>query len=179
MRFFSRRKDQARPKAHSEPYCVQLSGRNYEELEKNDASLKFWLPESVEKKIDEMCAFQDTSASDLIRQILFIHLYGRYDLFGLIERQIETFDLHHISAVVMEIKDDYAVLEPVEKNIADIKVWIPSKMKADIILLAQQSEKKPSAYVREVIISHLFGHVPPNGISIDMLPPDGHIEDVF
>ena len=142
MRFFSRKKDQARPKAHSVPYCVQLSGRNYEELEKNDASLKFWLPESVEKKIDEMSAFQDTSASDLILQILFIHLYGRYDLFGLIERQIETFNLNHISAVVMEIKVDYVGSEPVEKNIADIKVWIPSKMKADILLLAQTGWKK-------------------------------------
>ena len=67
--------------------------------------------------------------------------------------------------------------EPVEKSIADFKVWIPAKMKADIRALAQKAGKKPSLYVREVIVTHLFGHVPPEGISIDMLPPDGHVED--
>ena len=50
-------------------------------------------------------------------------------------------------------------------------------MKADIQALAWKDDKKPSLYVRQVLITHLFGHVPPEGISIDMLPPDGHVED--
>lgn len=176
MRFFTRKKDQSRLTTSQKPHHIELTSRNYEELEECDVALKFWLPETVEKKIDEMCTFQDTSASDLIRQILFIHLYGRYDLFGLIERQIETFNLNHIPAVVMETQKDYPCSEPVEKNIADFKVWIPAKMKADIFILAQRAGKKPSAYIREVIITHLFGHLPPDGVSIDMLPPDGYIE---
>ena len=184
MRFFHRKKDQSRPKSSSEPYLIELSGRNYEELNECNVALKFWLPETVENKIDEMCSFQDTSASDLIRQILFIHLYGRYDLFGLIERQIETFDLNNSHPqysvkVVMDISDNYSNPEPVEKSIADFKVWIPAKMKADIIFLAQKSGKKPSSYIREVIITHLFGHVPLAGISTEMLPPDGHIDDEY
>lgn len=177
MRFFNRKKDQIRPTGRQNPYHIELSGRDYGALKEDDAALKFWLPESVEKKIDEMCSFQDTSASDLIRQILFIHLYGRYDLFGLIERQIEAFNLNQKTVVVMESNVDYEPPEPVEKSIADFKVWLPAKMKADILLLAGRAGKKPSAYIREVIITHLFGHIPPDGISSDMLPPDGHIED--
>ncbi len=35
-----------------------------------------------------MTTFLDTSISDYVRQILFIHLYGRYDLLGLLEEQL-------------------------------------------------------------------------------------------
>lgn len=38
--------------------------------------------------LDEMTTFLDTSISDYVRQILFIHLYGRYDLLGLLEEQL-------------------------------------------------------------------------------------------
>jgi predicted DNA-binding protein len=180
MRFFFRKKDQPR---HVEPpvtYHVQLSGRNYEELEECDVALKFWLPESIEKKIDEMSSVQNTSTSDLVRQILFIHLYGRYDLFGLVERKGSAFTLRQppMYSRVRQVPDpDAPPPKPVEKSIADFKVWIPAKMKADIQALAQKAGKKPSLYVRQVIVTHLFGHVPPEGMAIDMLPPDGHIED--
>lgn len=184
MQFFKRKKDQTRPASQSVTYHVNLSGRDYDQLSECDTALKFWLPESVEKKIDEMCSFQDTCASDVVRQILFIHLYGRYDLFGLVERQILTFHLnkeHRIKYCAVRIDDplcdNSSFHEPIEKSIADFKVWIPAKMRADIQALAQITGKKPSLYVRQVIITHLFGHVPPEGITIDMLPPDGHVED--
>jgi hypothetical protein len=63
MRFFFRKKDQPQPVAPPEPYRIELSGRNYDQLAECNVALKFWLPESVEKKIDEMCSFQDTSAT--------------------------------------------------------------------------------------------------------------------
>lgn len=182
MRFFSRKKDQPRPLPPPDPFQIELSGRNYKELDKCDVALKFWLPESVEKKIDEMCSFQDTSTSDLIRQILFIYLYGRYDLFGLIERQNYTFRLNNrprFSYSLAKRSADYIPPppKPVEKSIADVKVWIPVRMKDDLQALATKAGKKPSAYVREVLITHLFGHVPPEGISPDSAPPEGFNEE--
>lgn len=180
MRFFSRSKDQARAKGSddgSRPYSVKLSDRDYDQLRNCDTPLKFWLPEPVEKMIDEMCAFQDTSASDLIRQILFIHLYGRYDLFGLIERQDNTFKLNgriRFSESINEVKGS---VPPVAKSIADVKLWIPKQMKADLQGLADGSEKKLSAYVREVLQVHLFGIIPPHGMTLDKSPPVYYIED--
>ena len=67
----------------------------------------------------------------------------------------------------------------VEKNIADIKLWIPAKMKADIQALAKKAGKKPSTYVREVIISQLYGHIPPEGISLETIAPEECDEDAF
>lgn len=179
LKFFGRRKDSIYPsEANSETYKIKLSERNYDELAICDVALKFWLPEFIEQKINEMCTFQDTSASDIIRQILFIHLYGRYDLFGLIERQNTTFRLNSISSKLHyceanSSKDNKPPkirpeAQVIDKNIADVKVWIPSKMKDDIKSLADQHGKKPSAYVREAIITHLMGNV---SIQATLNPP--------
>ena len=75
MRFFFRKKDESPPFQIQTPLQIVPSNRNFDQLKDCDVALKFWLPEYVEKIIDRMCRFQDTSASDLIRQILFIHLY--------------------------------------------------------------------------------------------------------
>jgi hypothetical protein len=180
MRFFFRKKDQPRLVTSPDPYRIELSGRNYDELDECTVALKFWLPESVETKIDEMCSFQDTSASDLIRQILFVHLYGRYDLFGLIERQNRTYLLNSRPKFSLAPKA-YSAPTPkkIEKNIADIKVWVPARMKEDIVILAKTAGKMPSVYMREVVITHLFGHVPPEGISAAESPPEDFNEIVF
>lgn len=64
MFFFKRKKDQPRPVPPPVTYYVELSGRDYDQLAECDTALKFWLPESVEKKIDEMCSFQDPTTSN-------------------------------------------------------------------------------------------------------------------
>lgn len=180
MQFFSRSKDQTRAKGSVDgacPYSVKLSDRDYAQLRNCDTPLKFWISEPVEKMIDEMCAFQDTSASDLIRQILFIHLYGRYDLFGLIERQDNTFKLNGRVRFSENVDVVNGAAVPVDKSIADVKVWIPKQMKVDLQILASCSGKKLSAYVREVLQVHLFGNIPPDGIALDKAPPAGYVED--
>ncbi len=75
MRFFFRKKDESPPFQIQTPLQIVPSNRNFDQLKDCDVALKFWLPEYVKKMIDRMCRFQDTSASNLIRQILFIHLY--------------------------------------------------------------------------------------------------------
>lgn len=81
LKFFGRKKNEIYP-SEEKHICIKLSGRNYDDLKRCDTTLKIWLSEDVETKLNEMCWAIDTSGSDLIRQILFIHLYGRYDLFG-------------------------------------------------------------------------------------------------
>jgi hypothetical protein len=63
--FFKRKKNMFTPEESPVTYYVQLSGRNYDELDECDVALKFWMPESVEKKLGEMCAVQSTTTSDI------------------------------------------------------------------------------------------------------------------
>ena len=104
----------------------------------------------------------------------------------MIERQITTFDLnprfaseaHFALAPKTDPKAD-ATTKLVQINIADIKVWIPVRMKEDILALAKSAGKKPSVYVRELIVTHLLGHIPPDGINSEVAPPEEYDEDVF
>lgn len=161
LKFFGRKKDEIYP-GETKSTCINLSGRNYDELSVCDTTLKIWLSESVEIKLNEMCCFVDTTMSDIIRQVLFIHLYGRYDLFGLIERQDKTFNLNQgIRCKLPDVSPTNDEISKMRENyVADIKLWIPKRMKDDLQLLADRANKKVSSYAREVILAHLFGNIP-------------------
>jgi len=44
------------------------------------------------------------------------------------------------------------------KNMFDVKVWIAEKMKNDLQELADKTELTLSEFIREILISNLFGH---------------------
>jgi hypothetical protein len=90
MKFFFRRKDDPYPHQQGKEHHISLTKRDFFWLDENDTPLKFRLSEDQEQMINEICSFLDISASDFIRQLLFIHLYGRYDLLGLLERQLPS-----------------------------------------------------------------------------------------
>jgi len=133
------------------------TGRIYNTIDTYDTALKFWLPEVMKTALIEMCRYANTSSSDIIRQTLFTYLYGRYDLFGLIERGHKEFAL---SSSVLFSKSGKSENKTPElgKNTEDVKVWIAKKMKDDLQLLADKANLRLSHFVREILISNLFGH---------------------
>jgi len=50
------------------------------------------------------------------------------------------------------------IMRDLGKNIEDLKVWIPKRMKEDIQALADKASLTLSEMIREIIISTLFGH---------------------
>jgi|GEM_PF-2656971 len=162
-----------RPSNNQEPipdqapeYLITGTDRDYSDLlERDDVAIKFWLPELMGTILDETCAFMSTSRSDLVRQTLFTYLYGRYDWLGMYERGEREFQLNPPTAPALfsmapssEESDEPDLIRDLGKNIEDLKVWIPSKMKEDIQALAQQSNISNSEMIREILISTLIGH---------------------
>jgi len=147
-----------------------MTDRDYSALlESGDVAIKFWLPELMETVLNECCSFVNTTRSDLIRQSLFIYLYGRYDLFGLVEQKCNHYQLNPPSRVLYskslppeefetEAMDKPDLMQDLGKNIEDLKVWIPRKMRDDIQVLADQASLTLSEMVREILISMFFGH---------------------
>ena len=154
MKLFFRHKDDPYPNRTEREHSITLTERNYFLLDDNDAPLKFRLSEELERMVDEICSYLDTSASDFIRQVLFIHLYGRYDLLGLLERQFPVFEEERMIAYAPPVETS----SKRGANIADIKVWLPRVMKDDLAYLAQSEGMTLSRYVRTVITTHLCGH---------------------
>lgn len=155
MKLFFRHKDDTNPRQQEREHSITLTERNYFLLDDNDVPLKFRMPEELERMVDEICSYLDTSASDFIRQVLFIHLYGRYDLLGLLERQFPVLDERR--RMVIPSGPDESPAK--SRNVADYKVWLPRVMKDDLTFLAQSEGVALSRYVRNVIITHLTGHV--------------------
>jgi len=153
---------------------ITMTDRDYADLlEDGDIAIKFWLPDLVGVILDESCKFTNTTRSDLIRQNLFIYLYGRYDLFGLHEQREHHYRLDPPTRGIMfsrslaQPQDDAedSVAEPTPdlmhdlgKNTEDLKVWIPVKMKEDIKTLADKAGISLSEMIREIILSMLIGH---------------------
>jgi hypothetical protein len=179
MRFFFRKKDESKAEIPRQKHVVTMTGRDFSDLDGDKAALKFWIPESVETILDELARKFDTSASDSYRQILFVHLYGRYDLTGLLERQDHRFALCGVpmySRVSTASTDAVPISK--EKSSADVKVWVPLKMKDDLQLLANRKGMKLSQYVRSVVMDQLLGHLPySEALAGSSPPPESDDED--
>lgn len=167
MRFFFRKKDEPKAAPPRQKNVITMTGRDFSIFDGDSIPLKFWLPESIETMMNEMSSKFDTSNSDMYRQILFGHLYGRYDLNGLLERNDHRFALN--GRVLFSVKATSPALPgglpdsasaPKEKSVADVKVWVPSRMKHDLQMLADRNGVRLSEYVRAVVVEQLLGNLP-------------------
>jgi len=135
------------------------TGRNYSNLDNYDTALKFWLPEVMNTALIEMSNHVSTTRSDIIRQTLFTYLYGRYDLIGLIEKDDSNFALTAPAQVLFSRAPSTENRTPeLGKNTEDVKVWIAKQMRDDLQSLADKAGINLSHFIREILISNLFGH---------------------
>lgn len=137
---------------------------DFSDFTENNVALKTWLPEPVESALDELCQRNDDNVSEFLRKFLLIHCYGLYAYY-VINEKLENIYQSHRSAPAFSRsgssqkvrKITYWVPE-LGKNVAPIKVWIPTRLKADLQKLADHTGIKLSQYVREIIISRLLGY---------------------
>ena len=173
MRFFFRKKDEPRPivatKRQRDGFVIGMEG-NYSDMEKNTATLKVWLPESTERHLDELATYLDTSVSDFIRQIIFQHLYGRYDLIGLVERQKQKPDKPDVPFEGVKFSLPNTQIAELNRKVASVKIHIPDRMRSDLERLASTKYMTISEYVRLVIMNHLYGTLNSAAISFTVPP---------
>jgi hypothetical protein len=136
---------------------------DFSDLSEHDTAFKFWIPEPVEQALNEMSNRYELSGSEFLRQFLVIHCYGLYAFMAMQDANPKIFkdaDMPRFSANSADRKkriDTYWVAE-LGKNVAPIKVWIPSRLRNDLLILANHVGLTPSNYVREILISRLLGH---------------------
>lgn len=148
------------PQQHFAPMLTG-TGRDYAVMAENDRALKLHLPEAAWVALDELRKKHGSSFSTLVRHVLFLFLYGRYDLIALLERGETQFDLieHGCSGRYMRVPAADNRTADLGKNDHSIKTWIPSQMHADLSDAATKRGVPVSVFVREIVVSYLFGHV--------------------
>lgn len=139
---------------------------DFSDLKQHDSAMKFWLPEPANEALEELASINGHSMSEALRQFFVTHCYGVYayqimtDTIPGLFRDPESIKFSEVPNKPPAGKkriDTYWVPE-LGKNVASIKVWIPSRVRQDLQLLADHVGIKLSQYVREIIISRLLGH---------------------
>lgn len=139
------------------------TGRDFGGLKDHDTAVKFRVPEPVRKAFEELVDYYESDFSTLVRHVLFIHLYGQYDLLFLAERgdrrfmpqgERETFSDMVLYSRAPDADNRTAQLG---KNDNDLKVWMPGQLVDELDGLADRAGITRSQYIREVLVSHLFG----------------------
>jgi len=113
--------------------------------------------------------------------ILFVHLYGRYDFLGIIEREEpknKSANIDENSNKGFGVKFSLNMPEyssdrrPDMKSVAGYKVWVPNKMKWHLNKLAEHNKMSLSHYAREVIMTHILGNISIDQDIFNEEPPD-------
>ncbi len=183
MDFFFRKKDDRKAEEGKPLLQINLSGRPYNSYSERDTCIKLWLPESIKERLNEVSTYIDTSISDFLRQVLFIHLYGRVDFLGLLQTKHPTALNSHIDTgiapditpqvelSIKAVKKPKVLKSVQEKSTASFKIWVPSQMKTDLERLAAKHKISLSNYARRVIITHLLGNLPYDSAPFKQSPP--------
>ncbi len=132
--------------------------RDFSTFNEYDTTLKVWLPEAGKIALEQMSKYSNTPITDIIRHSLYTYLYGRYDLMSSVEQGKDEFAMKGLGGLSVALKPPFNRAKEMGKNMYDVKVHVPSKMKAELQELADEAGLKLSEFVREVMISILFGH---------------------
>lgn len=139
----------------------------------NDVAIKLWLPEKLTLSLDAMSGCQGMSRPDVLRWLLFEHVYGRTALEQLKDwkrkKDAESAEARQRAAqqpVGFEAKLSPQRADPSErtitarllgKSVQDIKLWLPSPLKLQLEALAKMEDLPISDYLRKTLVRILLG----------------------
>lgn len=147
-----------------------------------DAAINFWLPESVFDAMGALGKELELTRSDVIRNILFLFLYGRvfyedclaHEQWKARWRDAERFDgdimFSRRSPVSSADQPESNVSKSAEqaprtayvaahgKSVQSIKVWLPSVMREHLEKFNESNSHTLAEMVRRVITTDLLGH---------------------
>lgn len=160
--------DEGSGKSTSAGTYLTGTGRDFDGLDKNDHSVKVHVPEVVVIALKELGNYYDSNLSCVARHIIFVNLYGSYDLHAQGERANFGFmpfktrksgtDLSYLQDEPQFMRSG-ADAEPLGKNTENLRLWLPERMIDDIDDLAEIEGCSRSVYIRKALVHHLFGRV--------------------
>jgi hypothetical protein len=139
---------------------------------KNDACIKLWLPEKLTQALDAMSATHSMSRPDVLRSLLFEHVFGRPALDQLKEwkrnkdaeeagarhRAAETSVTHEAKlSPPRDLSERAITTQLLGKSVEDFKLWLPAPLKTDLERLAKSETFGLSDYLRKTLVRILLG----------------------
>ena len=146
----------------------------------NDACIKLWLPEKLTHAVDALSASHGMSRPDVLRQLIFEHVYGRAALEQLkiwkqkkdaeeaearrlaAEKRAAEPEVHsgvQFSPPRVQISERAITTQIIGKSIEDFKLWLPAPLKLQLDALAKMESLGISDYLRKTLVRILLGEV--------------------
>lgn len=124
----------------------------------NDECIKLWLPEKLTQALDTLSAAQEMSRPDVLRWLLFEHVYGRAALEELRswKRRRDGNDVRYSPRRGPPSERPYTA-QLLGKSVEDFKLWLPSPLKEELQGLAQLESLGLSDYLRKTLVRILLG----------------------
>ena len=136
-----------------------------DDLRRNNAPIKFWLPEPAYEALKEVCERASNTLSFSLRRFLLQHCYGIYAWQVMVESQPDlardqnaSFSIAQTPTPPGKVRVCTYWVPELGKNVMPVKLWIPIRLRSDLEVLAEHSEVPLSQYLREIVISRLLGH---------------------
>ncbi len=174
MWFFNTKKKGRRTlkkEENSTPLITQtIEHHGIKELNVNDAVLRFWLPEEGKLALDEVVKCNQTTGARYLRELFVVYLYGEHELHKMKQQSIGLYyepppPPREVSEPDSDVRFSVALPPPtvdvvpeLGKSIVPVKLYLPEKIKDDLQEVANKADIPLSTFIREIMISHLFGH---------------------
>lgn len=142
--------------------------RGLQDLSEDDAVLRVYVPTTIDLALKDMTKTGDMFANDYLKHFFVVYLYGAHELESMRANKTGIFyvppkvevgsKLDNYQPALFSRSRKNESLEELGKNITQLKIFLPNKMKADLQFLADKANIKLSRFVREILISHFLGH---------------------
>mgnify|MGYP003608248055 FL=1 len=153
----------ATQKAEESASKVDQSDLDFTLFASNDAFIKVWLPDRLATALDRLSAKHGSSRPDVLRTILFQHIYGvtAYEDFiewkeQLTKSRAKPSGGGHAPGIKLSPSRSHGI-ETLGKSDTNFKFWIPARLKQDLSTLAKADGLGISDYVRKVLVRLLLG----------------------
>jgi hypothetical protein len=132
----------------------------------NDATIKLWLPDKILSGVDIIGQRHHAGRPDVLRAILFEHVYGRAELVQLDIRERRRRDKLMAGlpdALFMRSEPETfdtaraATLGLIGKAEHDVKLELPSRLRDNLVGLAKGADQAVSEYIRSVLARQILG----------------------
>lgn len=138
------------------------------DLKDNKATIKLWLPSKILAGVDIIGQRHHAGRPDVLRAILFEHVYGRAELIHLDirERRRQSKLRARLPDVRLMLRepDTYdtaraATAGLIGKAEHDFKLELPIPLRDELVELAEGADQAVSGYIRGVLVRQILGEV--------------------
>lgn len=130
--------------------------RDYSGMNLQDEQLRVWLPDPAKLGLEEISQRVETSMTVYLTEYFTEYIYGCHELLKMRENRFGLYEPRPEVKYNME-RCRESPQPDLGKNIFALKIFIPTKIKNALQVLASRAQISLGEFTRALICAHLFG----------------------